>query len=1042
MVIKNKVIAFLTVCLLLLSTFAVLSRNFITQAQGGAELTGNVADSGKDTDGNGKYDYLEVSVEINVSAAGTYRIYAYSLMDQYSLTLYLYAENTSTLGMGLQWLNLSFFGPVIHNAQFNPNRVQWIDLYEEMDDGSLSYIDGIMTVSLSHIYNYADFDAMANFTGRVFDRGVDKNSDGLFDYLEVSVEITVTEPSNFTLSANGLKGMKDGSLTYVYDYQSSDIELGAGLHVVNLTFSGSMIAYNHLNPTNVTGIDLIAQPGYYLLNYTSELDLPTKYNYSQFNPPINDIELEFMVHPNATIDVNGKINKANTYPRNDGLTYNTTVTFSTSGNMTTGSANGRMELPPEAATMWPYNALTANLLANYSNGMLNTLLNASLFMPPEALDECPFNSTSGNLALDATYSNGVAYVDLSGVGQLCPKMAADFPFNMSDLRLLINYKDNEINGNITFRVLGGFPLGDVIVHFNGNKTQISANGYVNVTYGSFFGDPIDASNVTDFIEHIHNMTGRGEGSAYNITDSMIELVSVDTVRTNVAYGEVIDYNATLSGNFTGAIAKLISGMFPYPSYEPVLYAGLDTVFSSIQNGTLRLNYYNGSKIVDFELHAYSDVPELWNRAIELVPPIAPEGDERVQVEAMLKIANASAYAIKNAHVQATYSGDEQKLDLTASLSANVTQLKGDIMQFIPNASLSVMPPEFGDLFKSFANVTYCELDTMDLAANFANGAGEFQAEWTLQGDLKAQTNHCKWFIVDFLNATNPGTADWSMRLINATDVDINNSTFDLKQGTDWMTATFDGVKIYPAKDGIDPIRFKLSRWLNLTNDPEAPPQEFDKLKITITSGFNGTHTILLFAPDTVPNPNTASLDYKTMMWQNVTMSSLQDLLFQIAYQEVIQRAGNTYYVPIFTNSTVANFDFSASGKSLSFNVSGSGGTGFSKITIPKALLNANLSDWVVQLDGRVLTSGEYNVTENSGYAFIYLNYSHSTHMIKVEGTWVVAEFPPNLLPLALMIVSIIAALIAVRQRKRLSALRTKYQSALHEFALRLHQART
>jgi hypothetical protein len=1164
MVDKSKTLAFMITCLLLLSTLSATTRNLISTAQppNTSELTGTIADSGEDTDGNGKYDFLEVAVEINVSDPGTYRIVAYSLMSDYSY-LYLYTFNESSLSPGIQSLNLSFHGPAIYGAYFNPMYIS-LDLYW-MHDGYQELLDGIPSAPLSRTYNYTEFDCAATltgivhdqevdmdsdglfdalqlgieinvvenatyivevsgltsnftyvpvynssaaflttgimtvnvslygptifanlhdsegnvsgvnyfslrvqidfdsyqidsrynvllsrqyayyefeshayFTGRVFDNGVDENSDGFFESLNVGVEVNVTEAGSYVISVQGLRGVKNGALETIYIvYQSLDLDLNKTVHMINFTYSGPMIAFYHLNPTNITGISLIERRDYYNLNYTPVFDLPTKYSYTQFNSPLANTELEFMVYPNATIGVKGNHSQTNIYPPLSGPRTNVTLSLSTVGNLTTGSASGTMAYPEELSD-WPFNSTTARLLASYSSDMLDAQLNVAMTMPPAARDSSPFNSSAGDLAFNAAYSNGVVRVDLTGTAGMSPESASQFPFNVSDLRLLVDYANRRYKGNVTLHVIGGFPLGDVTANIDGNETALSLTGYVNVTYSNLFGEEVNYTFVSNFIALLNNLTGQGDQSLYNLTGGMVEFTSLELVRTNTTYGEMVDYTATLSGNLTYALAQLVVGSFSLPSEaEQTVYGALNATFSSVQNGTLRLNFYNASKIIDFDLTLYSDVKKLWNDALQLIPSTIPD-EGRSQVDSILRIANATAYAISNTTIQATYSADQQKLDVTASLRANVTQLKGDIIPFISNASLLFLPPEFGDAFNSYANTTYSKLSTFTLSSNYTDGLTEFDADWTLQGDFKAQVNHAKSLLIILLNTTGSGFPESTARLFNATEVDVNNLTADVREGVDWMTMTFDGVRLAAQKDEMDQVRFKLYQWLNMTNDPEAPPHEFEKLKITVTSGFNGTHTVLLYAPSTLPTHATA-LDYKTMTWDNTTMSSLGDLVFQIAYQGIVNYGGNTYYVPVFTNSTVSEFSFNSGLKRISFNVTGATGSGFINVTIPRALTYAALDAWIVRVDSSQVT---FNVTENGGFVFLYLNYSHSTHMIEIFGTWIIPEFHPDLLAPILIVLGLIAAAVAVKQRRKLRTLKARYAASMNAFVVKIRQLRT
>ncbi len=45
----------------------------------------------------------------------------------------------------------------------------------------------------------------ASLTGNIVDRGVDTDSDGLFEYLEIGVEVNVTETGRYFVNAWGLR---------------------------------------------------------------------------------------------------------------------------------------------------------------------------------------------------------------------------------------------------------------------------------------------------------------------------------------------------------------------------------------------------------------------------------------------------------------------------------------------------------------------------------------------------------------------------------------------------------------------------------------------------------------------------------------------------------------------------------------------------------------------------------------------------------------------------------------------------------------------
>jgi hypothetical protein len=780
---------------------------------------------------------------------------------------------------------------------------------------------------------------------------------------------------------------------------------------------------------------------YHNLDFLRTAALSQEYNYTRLNTPFNDMKIEFTVHPNATVLISGSTNHTQIDPnyRQYQPLINASLGLSTIGDTTMGSLNGRLSIPEYNANEFPFNSTTMNYASTYENGMLNDQLNATMLMPPAGSTTYPFNSSDFRLL--GTYSERTFSVDLYGRTVFSPVITSQLPFNVSDLTVLAEYKNGVAKGNITFHTVSGFPLGDVILHFNGSRTELSLTGHVNVIYGDYSGTTINETVLEDTLFRLNStIPGRGEGSLYNMTQGIIECTNLNTIKTPLGGplpGARVDYSATIGGNSTELIAKLLTQMFfgSWASEEThsIVYAAFDAALSSVDYASLELNYFYGSRFGSIHIKLISDVKELWSNALVLVPPVVPP-ENRSQVEAWLKIANITAFAVKNVYLNVDYSSTEQRLSLNASRTINSTELEDEMLPLLPDA----VPPQLRDWVQSFTNTTFCRLDSYNATCNYANGIASFDAKWILKGDFTAELNHVKRCYIELLNMTSPWVMDWHLEMLSASEVDLGNLKLELRQGGDWETISFQGIKVQTVKDDIDSLRFRLYRFFNMTGGSYESPRNFEKLKVTVNAGFNGTHTLLLYAQGAMPNPSATSLDYKSMTWENVTISSLKDLLFKIAYQGVINYAGQTFYVPIFTNSTVGSFGFDAGTKQMSFGVAGTTGTGFCNITIPRALLYAAPSEWVITMNGTALTPGSFNVTENDGYVFIYLPYSHSTHLIQIQGTWIITEFPPNMFPLILTILSFIAVVVAVKERRRLNKMRMKYRSSLRAFVSKLY----
>jgi len=117
-----------------------------------------------------------------------------------------------------------------------------------------------------------------------------------------------------------------------------------------------------------------------------------------------------------------------------------------------------------------------------------------------------------------------------------------------------------------------------------------------------------------------------------------------------------------------------------------------------------------------------------------------------------------------------------------------------------------------------------------------------------------------------------------------------------------------------------------------------------------------------------------------------------------------------YNVTTTSNSTVSATTFDKDGKAINFTTNGPASTtGYVNVTIPKTLLNAALPDWVVTMDDAALPSSSIRViNENASHTFIYINYTQSTHNMRIVGTWVVPEFPSTTILLTLLATMTIA----------------------------------
>jgi parallel beta-helix repeat protein len=128
--------------------------------------------------------------------------------------------------------------------------------------------------------------------------------------------------------------------------------------------------------------------------------------------------------------------------------------------------------------------------------------------------------------------------------------------------------------------------------------------------------------------------------------------------------------------------------------------------------------------------------------------------------------------------------------------------------------------------------------------------------------------------------------------------------------------------------------------------------------------------------------------------------------------------GVAYSVDTVSNSTLSNFSFNATAKTLTFNVTGTNGTmSFCRVAIPLSLMScANLKDWIVTVNGTQLRPPNLNITTDANYTYIYFTYHHSTETAQIQSTTAVPEFTPFMLLPLFMIITLLGAIILRRKR--------------------------
>lgn len=121
-------------------------------------------------------------------------------------------------------------------------------------------------------------DGNASLTGTITDMGVDSNDDGIYDTLNIGVEINVTTAGTYTVRVNGLLGASSSELISVSDENSTYLDVG--VQIVYVSLDGQTIFDSWIVPETVSIITLSESGNQ--LDSLSNVPLINMYLISQF----------------------------------------------------------------------------------------------------------------------------------------------------------------------------------------------------------------------------------------------------------------------------------------------------------------------------------------------------------------------------------------------------------------------------------------------------------------------------------------------------------------------------------------------------------------------------------------------------------------------------------------------------------------------------------------------------------------------------------------------------------------------------------------
>jgi hypothetical protein len=203
------------------------------------KLIGNYSERGIDTDGDGLYNCLKLSVGVQIHEPSSYNIVAW--LENGSGTQIVWVSAWGNLEVGYHTIDLFFDGLIIRDSGLDgPYNVNRVELRLAEDHEFLA--DAINNVYTTSAYQYSQFDTpIVSFTKNFSDTGVDTDGDGLYDLLRLNIDIEVQKADTYTIIG------EFESSEEVIIVVSQSASLSAGSQSVNLDIDGRLIFQHQKN---------------------------------------------------------------------------------------------------------------------------------------------------------------------------------------------------------------------------------------------------------------------------------------------------------------------------------------------------------------------------------------------------------------------------------------------------------------------------------------------------------------------------------------------------------------------------------------------------------------------------------------------------------------------------------------------------------------------------------------------------------------------------------------------------------------------------
>jgi hypothetical protein len=203
------------------------------QSPAQSSIEGSYIDSAVDSNGNGLFDTLNITFDVEVMQDGSYDLIG-ALKDNLDQEIEL-VNNRFDLLAGVNKIELAFKGLKINRHEADGPYTFSVALFDE--EGKA--LDFKNNAHQTAAYKFTDFEGQqANIVDSFTDMAEECNGDGIFDNLKIKVNLDVRKSENYTVEGF-LYGQGDNPIASA----KTKVLLDKGLNEVELTFNGRSIAF-------------------------------------------------------------------------------------------------------------------------------------------------------------------------------------------------------------------------------------------------------------------------------------------------------------------------------------------------------------------------------------------------------------------------------------------------------------------------------------------------------------------------------------------------------------------------------------------------------------------------------------------------------------------------------------------------------------------------------------------------------------------------------------------------------------------------------